>query len=253
MLKGVAVVCSVLCLCTCKSFGPATSGKTDANHWITSPTSNELVIVGVSGRQTKKEAEIQLAREDAARKVSMYFGVSAEVESSQYTGVGFFEVAVDTTVTVEYDQQIERYLDKLVFDPERDVFTMNNAVYVRFTYPASFPGNISYQFDRNPNGSPRWTTSPPHEISGFPVGIGFVRRQERLRDAVMKSYEAAVASIVSNMSSSMTSGETVTSNQSTSFVLQQSKGKLTSFLVLETWIDPVSEAVWTLAVARNAD
>jgi hypothetical protein len=231
----------------------APSEKTDPNHWITFPKTNELVIVGVSGRQTKPETEIQIAREDAARKVSMYYGVYAEVESSQHTGAGFFDVAVDTTVNIEYDQQIERYLDKLVFDPERDVFTWNNAVYVRFTYPESFPGNISYQFDKNPNGSPKWTTSPPNEINGFPAGVGFGRRQERFRDTVIKSYEAAAASFVSIMSSSVSSSETSTFSQGTSSVRQQSSGRLTSFLVLETWIDPVSEAVWTLAVARNGN
>jgi hypothetical protein len=237
------------------SAGPVSAPfkKTDPNHWITPPNSSELVIVGVSGRMTKRDTEIQNASEDAARKVSMYYGVYAEVESSQYTGAGFFEVAVDTTVKIEYGQQIERYLDRLVFDPKRDVFTRNNAVYIRFTYPASFPGDIDYQFDKNPNGSPKWTTSPPHEINGFPTGVGVARRQERLRDTVMKSYEAAAASFVSNISSSITSSETATSNQGASFVRQQSKGKLTSFLVLETWIDPVSEAVWTLAVARSAD
>jgi hypothetical protein len=127
-------------------------------------------------------------------------------------------------------------------------------VYIRFTYPASFPGNIRYRFDKNPNGSPGWITSPPHEINGFPAGVGFARRQERLRDAVMKSYEAAAAFMVSNISSSLTSGETSTFSQgNTSFVRQQSKGKLTSFLVLETWIDPASEAVWTLVVAQSAN
>jgi hypothetical protein len=265
MMKGAAVLCSVLSLCTCVSSGPretgsvepagstATSEKPDANHWITPPTPNELVIVGVSGRQTRREAEIQNAREDAARKISMYYGVYAEVENSQYTGAGFLEVSVDTTVKIEYDQQTERYLDKLVFDPKRDVFTRNNAVYIRFTYPASFPGDISYQSEKNPNGSPKWTTSPPHEINGIPAGVGFARKQERFRDAVMKSYEAAAASFVSNISSSVTSGEVATSNQGASFVRQQSRGRLTSFLVLETWIDPASEAVWTLAVARNAN
>jgi hypothetical protein len=265
ILRGAAVI-SALCLCACVS-GPwstaagsggssgseAASEKTDANHWLTPPAPNGLVIVGVSGRMTKRDTEIQNAREDAARKVSMYYGVYAEVENSQYTGAGFFEIAVDTTVKLEYDQQIEQYLDKLVFDPKRDVFTRNNAVYIRFTYPEPFPGDISYLSDKNPNGNPKWTTNPPHEINGFPAGVGVARRQERLRDTVMKSYEAAAASFVSNISSSVTSGEVATSNQGASFVREQSRGRLTSFLVLETWIDPASEAVWTLAVARSAN
>jgi hypothetical protein len=56
------------------------------------------------------------------------------------------------------------------------------------------------------------------------------------------------------MSSSVTSGETSTFSQgNTSFVRHESKGKLTSFLALETWIDPASEAVWTLFVAQSSN
>jgi hypothetical protein len=184
----------------------------------------------------------------------MYYGLYAEVENAQYTGPGFLDVAFDTRINVEYDERIERYIDKLAFDPERDVYDRGNAVYVRFTYPESFSGNISYRrFDENPNGSPKWTTSPPNEISGFPAGIGVARRQQMFRDSIMKSFESAAASLVSNMSASVSTGDISTSTASATSTRQHSSGRLTHFLILETWIDPVSEAVWTLAVARSAN
>jgi hypothetical protein len=257
MLKGVAVVCSVLSLCACVSFSPgetSVSPSEETNYWLTPPKTNELVVVGVSGRQTKREAEIQNACEDATKKVSMYYGIYAEVENSQYTGAGFFEVAVDTKVTIEYDQQIERYLDKLVFDPERDVYDRGNAVYVRFTYPESFPGDISYHhFDKNHNGSPKWTTSPPNVINGHMASIGFARRQERFQDSIIKSFESAAASFVSSMSTSVSADAVTTFTSSASSTHQHSRGRLTHFLVLETWVDPNTEYVYTLAVARNAN
>ena len=258
MLKGITVVCVVLSLCACVSIGSwktdsASPEKADLNYWVTPPTQNELVFIGVSSRQIKPDAEVASAREDAAKKVSMYHGIRADVEAVQNVGTGYLDYFANSKIAVEYDQQIEQYLDKLTFDPDRDVFTRNNVVFIRFTYPAAFPGNISYHFDKNPNGSPKWTSSPPSEIGGFMAGVGFARRQQRIRDTIVKSYESAVASLVTRISSSITASDTSTFTQGTSFFHQQSEGRLANFLVIETWIDPSTEAVWTLAVARNAD
>jgi len=257
MLKTVTAICLVLNLCACLSIG---SGEiksevpetVDLNHWITVPKQNELIVIGVSGLQTRREAEIENARRDAAGKISMFYSVQAVVESMQITG-GFLDHVANTSITVEFDQELERYIDRLTFDPERDLFIRDNAVFIRFTYPASFPGNISYHFGRNPNGSPRWTNSPPQEINGFKVGVGFSRRQARIRDTIMRSAESAVAALVSRVSSVVQAGETSTFVFGDTHVRHQSIGRLTHFTILEIWIDPDTESVWTLAVARNAD
>ena len=262
MLKRIAPVFAVLILCSCISIGNSGSGEAasvsseeinvDMDYWITPPKSNELVVIGVSGLQTKREAEITNAREDAARKVSMYYGVQADTASVQSIGSNFLAVFADSEITVEYDRQTDQYIDQLNFDPDRDVFIRKNAVFIRFTYPAAFPGNINYTFGKNSNGSPKWTTSPPHEIGGFMAGVGFSRRQERIRDTLIKSSESAVASIISRLSSSVDAGEVSTFTQGASYVRHQSSGRLTNFTVLEIWIDPATENVWTLAVAQSA-
>ena len=265
MFKGLAVIFAVLSLCACLSLGngtespPAGDGvtqstveKIDTDYWITPPKSNEIVIIGVSNFQRNREEEIASARTDAARKVSMFYGVGALVENIQNIS-GFLDHSTESNVIVEYSDQIDQYIDKLNFNPESDVYVRSNGVFVRFTYPASFPGNINLNFGKNANGSPRWTTSPPGDIGGYVVGVGFSRRHARFRDAVLKSAESAVGSIVSNLSTSLQAKDTATAQQGATFIHHQSQGKISGFLILETWIDPSTENVWTLAVARNAN
>ena len=263
MSKWALVLCCVVYVNACAGFGArepvrrnehvyASGENVDLNHWVTLPGRNELAFLGVSGRQSRPGAEIDIAREHAAMKVAMFHGLQVEVFHTQSIGAGFFDYYLNTSINVEFDRNLDTYLDKLSFDPEKDIFKRNNAVFVRFTYPGSFPGDINYISDKNANGSPRWTTSPP-QIDGFIAGVGFVRRQERIRDALIRSAEAAAASIVSNLSSSIHAGETATITQTASFVQQHSRGSLTGFFILETWIDPDTEAVWTLAIARSAN
>ena len=247
-------------VCACAS----NNGKTDnsaaimqaalSSHLLTLPRQGELVILGVSGRQSSKDDEIYLAKEDAARKVSMYNRVWAGTQSIQSIGSGLFDYYVDSEILVEYDRNLERYMDALSYDPDRDLIrNEDGAIFIRFTYPAAFPGNIDYRFGRNLDGSPEWTNRPPHEIGGFLAGVGRSGRQSRFGDTVMKSYEAAAASIASKVLTSMTTSDTSSLNQNETMIRSQSSGILTQFLVLETWIDPNNRAVYTLAVARNAD
>ena len=230
------------------------SQSMDLYHWITQPGQNQLFVVGVSGRQSRPGAEIDIAREDAARKISMYYRLQVEVENIQSIGSGFFDYFSNSNITVSIDEDIDRYLDRLTFDPERDVFTRNNAVFIRFTYPDPFPGVLHFRSERNAAGRPNWTVNYPDEINGFMAGVGFVRRQERIRDAVRLSSEAAAASLASRISSQLRAGETAietrSSTQSAAYTLHVSSARFTNFLVIETWIDPDSDAVWTLAVAR---
>jgi len=126
-------------------------------------------------------------------------------------------------------------------------------VFIRFSYPVSFPGNISYVFARNKNGSPEWTTRPPKEINGFIAGVGYSGRQLYIRNTFEKSCNAAAADIISIVSTVMTTSVVSAEGYNSSLIHQQSAGHLSHFLVLETWIDPNTLAVWTLAIARKAD
>ena len=165
MINKVLLFYTALLLCACSSSGSVESGSMPpagnkgnyANFpgfWLTLPKQDALVIIGLSGRQVKRTAEIESAREDAARKASMYNGIYASFQSVQSIGSGLFDYYTDSETRVEYDQDLEKYMDRLSFDPKRDVITTDDGSFVRFTYPAVFPGNIGYKFARSSNGSP---------------------------------------------------------------------------------------------------
>jgi hypothetical protein len=196
--------------------------------------------------------ELDIAKEDAARKASMYHWVYGTLVEWQYIGPGFLDYDVGSASWLDYDEQLEVYMDRLKFDPNKDLTRDNNGVtYIRFSYPANFPGYIGYSFGKNPDGSPEWTTRPPDSINGFVAGVGHSGRQVRFADTVRKSYEAAVISIVSKVSTVMVTTDTSLQGQAESQISRQSSGTLSNFLVLEIWVDPETMAVWTLAIART--
>ena len=261
MINKAVIFGIALALCACAgtnnidkvSSPPAASQTKDSSFWITLPKPGELVIIGVSGPQMKHETEIAVAREDAARKAAMYHNLMASYVSMQSVGSGFLDYYADSDIRLDYDQQLEKYLDKLEFDPERDVMTtIGGAIFIRFSYPAAFPGNIGYTFGKNADGSPEWINRRPSEIGGFMTGVGFARRQLRQRDTVARSCEAAAAALVSQVGASISTRDVSAAGENLTVIRQRSTGRLINFLVLEIWIDPESDAVWTLAIAKNA-
>jgi hypothetical protein len=258
MAKKITLACVALVFLTCASSGTVKSGQgsyvnADNDYWITLPRQGSLVIIGATGRQLKRESEIDLAREDAARKASMYHGVQVNFESVQDIGANFFDYYAGSEVQLEYDKELEKYKERLVFNEKRDIMTGNGGVFIRFSYPGFFPRNISYRFARNQNGSPEWTTRPPIEIDGFMAGVGYSGKQFYLKDTFEKSCNAAAADLVSKLSTVVTTGGVSAEGHNSSVIRQQSKGRLSHFLILETWIDPKTQTVWTLAIARRAE
>jgi len=256
----ITVILTAVTLCTCASSAernpaPAAGGTTGGSfNFLTLPKSGELVILGVTGRQSSLDAEINMAREDAARKASIYHGVWASVKIIQSIGSGYFDYFIGSETKVDYDQQLEWYIEKMDFDPKRDFYRNDDgAVFVRFSYPALFPGIIDYGFKRNQDGSPEWVTQPPFEIGGLKTGVGHSGRQERLGDTIRKSYEAAVAAIVTYYFSFVVTMDTAIDGQNGSQIYSQSAGRLANFTILDMWMDAKSGAVYTLAVARQAD
>jgi len=233
--------------------GSNSSTIRETSHIITLPESGNLIILGVAGRQLTRERELNAAKEDAARKASMYHWVYGTLVEWQYVGPGFLDYDVGSANWLAYDEQLEFYMDRLTFDPNKDLTRDHNGVtYIRFSYPANFPGYIGYWIGKNPDGSPEWTTRPPDSINGFTAGVGRSGRQERFSNTVRRSYEAAVISIVSKVStSSMETTDISLQNQTESQISRQSSAILNNFLVLEIWTDPETGAVWTLAIARE--
>ena len=232
--------------------GSSTIGNT--SYIITLPESGNLIILGVSGRQSRSEYEINNARENAARKAAMFYGVSAVVEEVHNIGTGYLDYYVGSSINVAYDQQLETYKERLTYDPEKDITRADDgAIYIRFKYPAAFPGNINYSAAKNPDGSPVWINRRPGRINGFIAGVGRSGRLDTYAETFTRSYEAAAADIVSTISTDMGSNESSTQSQSESQLYRKSSGSLKNFLVLETWIDPNTRAVYTLAIAAAAN
>jgi len=267
MLKKIALIYFALVLCACSSSASAvksapTSSQTVLtypNYWLTLPQPSKLVVIGVSGKQIDRETEIAVAREDAARKAAMYHGVQVEAETVQSIGSGFLDHYIKSQINLEYDQQLEKYMDKLVFDPERDITDSEidgkSVVFIRFTYPAVFPGGITYSSGKKPNGSPEWISRPPASSGNFILGVGHSGKQFRLSDTILKSYESAAAALATRISTTIETTEQIDTGayQNTSAIVRKSAGNLRCFAVIETWIDPNNLNVWTLAVAENVD
>ena len=86
-MKKIIIIGITLLLFSCANFpglGSGFSASTilrDTSYIVTLPESGNLVIVGVSGRQSSEANELRIAKEDAARKASMFhrvFGTSVE-------------------------------------------------------------------------------------------------------------------------------------------------------------------------------
>ena len=250
-MKMIAVVVFILSLCACAISPPAVA---PASHMITLPGQNSLVILGVSARQSSRANEVAIAKETAARKASMFHRVFATKTERQYIGVGFFDYIQDSYSLVEYDEQLEKYMERLNFDEDKDVFRdANGNVFIRFTYPVSFPGRIEYNFERDYSGRPGWVSRPPVEISGFIAGVGRSGRLDRFADTVTQSYEAAAIAIASRMSTTMSTEDTAHQNQGTLNIDRKSEAVISNFLVLETWEEPQTRAIFTLAIAGTAN
>jgi hypothetical protein len=106
---------------------------------------------------------------------------------------------------------------------------------------------------KNLDGRPVWVSRPPQEIDGFPAGVGYAARQSRVGDTYAKSCDSAAAALISQLSTSLITSNTTTQNWNTTTIQQKSSGKLIHFTVLDIWLDPATNAVWTLAIAQGVE
>jgi hypothetical protein len=216
----------------------------------------ELVFYGVSSVLSSREASIQLALEDAARKLAIYHAVEGRFVSSLNIGARFFDYKNETEASIDFDPDYKRYVDSLIFDPETDVHTENNAVFVYARYVPPSPVQIDYPVSLSEgNAAPAWVLDTP-EIPGYVTGIGHAGRRGSHRDTVNSSYENAIYSILKNISTDI-EGQTTNSQNSgsifysvTSSNTTRTSGILKGFYALDFWVDPSTLAVWTLAVAK---
>ena len=223
----------------------------NAGLWVSGPLNGRMVVVGVSGRLTKPDDEILTAKEDAARKASMYHGVQGSVELINTTGAGgFFDYSADSILNLQYNLNYEQYAELLTFDPEKDVLRVDGATFVRFRFDT--PNLDVDYFPKIIGGRPAWIHNRGlPEFAGYTTAVGYAGRRSRLRDTVFASCESAAARLIESASTQVSSSETSVVGSVSKTVLQiKSEGRLTNFQILEIWMDPDNGSVSTLAIAR---
>ncbi|MDR1031043.1 MAG: hypothetical protein LBL76_09255 [Treponema sp.] len=262
MLRYGVLVCSFFLFSCAGSPDSQVSPRVDWDFWNLSPVNaekNELIFIGVAGVRMNHQEAIDLALEDAARRVAFFQAVGGEVLQRVEIGSGFFDYRSENQATLHYDEEgYQKYREVLVFDPEQDVRIEHHAVFVRTRYQASQSLLIKHQYATK-HKRPQWVDNPPKQISDFWVGVGFAGPRLYHKDTVIASYENAVFSIITSISNTVSakvettqnSGEIFSSFSAINSQEVSASGTLRGFYVIETWTDPATKAVWSLAIAER--
>jgi hypothetical protein len=231
---------------------PSVSEQAKSGHWITRPSDNTLIIIGVSNLQFKRDSEITSAKEDAAQKAAMYHGIQGSIESFHSNGAVFFDYVADSKIKLDYDADHAKYIDRLTFDQENDVVITDDAVFVRFKYTTA-ASPVNFITSMNDDGRPNWTYSRGlPQVDGYITAVGFARNQVRLKDTIRKSTESAAARMIEVMSTQvMAIDKSETGGRAIDMIHTRSEGKLNNFQIIEFWIDPKTGYVYTLAIAKQ--
>lgn len=225
----------------------------NSDHWVTRPESGVITVIGVAGRQRKLDDAIADALADAARKVSLYYGVYGEVSVVLKSGSNYLDYYADTDYSLVIRQDADAYLGSLVYNKETDVFEKNGAVYVRARY--SGVSSVPEYKSELQNGAPSWVREYQAEIPGFMAGIGASKNKGSLQRTLRASYENAIVSLLPRLATKMEGsvidnqsrggeGGKLTQNVSVSY------GVLSNVMILETWFDKRTGIVWTLLAAK---
>jgi hypothetical protein len=226
------------------------------NFLTTTPANNELVFLGVSGIRLKRQDSIQAALKDAARKVALYHGVEGHFTQQGNRGLGFFDFEAIVEKELVFDEEsYKTYVSGLQYNPDTDVYEFDDTIFVRTRYVGD--GFAINHQGSPPREKPAWISIPPRSFEGFVTGVGYANRHKYLKDAIIKSYEAAVYAIVRNTENTIDgsvdaykdTANTLNSADANTAYRVSSSAVLKGFYVLEIWIDPETKAVWTLAVA----
>jgi hypothetical protein len=217
-----------------------------------------MVFIGGANLRSNRDETINLALQDIARRISIFHAVEGKFVSYTKTGSSFFDYASDTQSSLAFNEDYLGFIEDLEYDPGADVMQVDNSLFIRARYRG--PQTIRIQYDMPPVAGekvkPAWVDSPPTEISGYSVGLGYAGRRASHRDTVNASFEAAIFSIIRTVSGQVSAGA-VNYQGSGTFDYRSANdttvrawGKLSGFYVLDTWIDPLNKGVWTLAIAR---
>jgi len=238
---------------------PALAEQWESGRVLAGSHDGALVVIGVSARLSSLEDEIEAARDSAAQKIAMFYGMSGSVEFLQRTGTSVFDFLAESDTNIApTTADHTRFMDRLTFDPDHDVYsftghgmTGRNGTLVRFRYAAQVPQvTVAYTFDSD--GRPSWVNR--HNLptlDGYAVVVGFSQNQVWLRDTVLRSANASAAMLITSISAETeTVHVDVIGQGSLVYIRTRGAGTLQNFRILEFWVDPVNMSVYTLGIAR---
>jgi hypothetical protein len=257
-----AMLGSLIMISACSSPPPApeSDGPAPVSFWNSMP-SQDLVFIGGANVRSNRDESIALALQDIARRISIFYAVEGEFVSHLKTGSGFFDYASDTQSSLSFNEDYLGFTESLEYDPGSDVMQIDNSIFVRARFKGPQTVSVHYELLSPAAGGakPAWVDSPPKEISGYRVGVGYAGRRASHRDTVNASFEAAIFSIIRTVSGQVSAGATnyqgpgTFDYRSTNATTVKTQGKLSNFYVLDTWMDPSNKCVWTLAIAHASE
>jgi len=201
----------------------------------------------------RKEDAIASAKEDAAKKVSMYYGIQGSIEKLEITGLGFLENKNEINIKLSYDTDYSKYIELLTYDPQKDIFITDRGVFIRFQHATTVSG-INYN-TKIANNRPTWVNNQDKpDIEGFITAVGVSQNQRYIKDTVFKSVESAAVRMIEELSTIIDTKEISSSEYGSGFsnyIYAVSEGKLINFYVIEFWIDSQTGYVYSLAIAKS--
>jgi len=235
--------------------------SSESNFFASPPEGGGLVFIGAVGKRSDPKETVQLALEDAARRVAVFHQVSGEYAVQNNVGSGAFDYTHDTYTSLSYNEDgASQYVDALKYNADKDAIEIDNILFIRTVYPSALPFPVDYRPQYSgADKKPDWVDNPPSEIEGYEVSVGYAGRHSSLADAYTNSRNNAIFAIIRKINSVSQSSIMLYESTGSLFGYKTSNdnmvysyGTLNGFYVLDTWIDHKTKTVWTLAIARKS-
>jgi hypothetical protein len=221
--------------------------------WDLRPRGNELVFIGAAASRRDRDESIAYALADAALKVAWFYSMSGTVDVAQKLNNTYNDVQIGITYQLKEDIDFEHYIESLTYNMDSDILETQNTLFLKTHYTPAARLNVQYRRDHK-NGVPEWISHSIDNISGFLAASGFAVHHQLDGDTYMQACKDAFFSLLQEVNRTISdenmsieqNGNVYT--QSTS--IQHSSATLEGFYVLDIWIDPQTQDMWTLAIAK---
>ncbi|MDR3019489.1 MAG: hypothetical protein LBU66_01130 [Treponema sp.] len=246
-----------------KNIHEETPERTPEETFFTSlPRSGSLVFIGAAGKRSNPNETLELALLNAAERVVMFQQVSGEYVIENNIGSGAFDYTHNTHTSLNFNKDnAHQYIDSLEYDPAVDGIEIENTFFIKTTYPLSLSSPVRFRpAYSGETKRPCWVDSFPHEIDGYVAGVGFSGRHSSLATTYNNSSNNAIFSIIRTINAvSQTSDllyhstDSLFGYKTSSDNMTHSYGTVIGFYILDTWIEPKTGVVWTLAIAQKSN